>query len=244
MIIDTHAHLDLVKKNYLNKLIENAKNARVKIIITNAIDLNSCKKVLDLSKRFDIVKPALGLYPEKLSLEKLEKFKKFLFEHKKEVFAIGEIGMDFKWHEDKKLQEKIFREQLKLAEELKLPAIIHSREAEAEVVEILKDYNCKKIMHCFMGNFKLVKKAEELGCYFSIPTNIVRSEHFQKMVRMLPKDKILTETDSPYLSPFKGKKNESAFIVESIKIISKIWGLTKEETEKQIEDNFERLFKE
>jgi len=145
---------------------------------------------------------------------------------------------------NKKLQEKVFIKELELAKKLKLPAIIHTRKAEARVLEILEDYKDQKIiLHCFSGNFKLIKKAKGLGFYFSIPTSIVRSEHFQKMIsELLPKEKILTETDSPYLSPFKEKQNQPAYIKESIKIISKIWDLSKEKTEKIIESNFNRIF--
>jgi TatD DNase family protein len=121
--------------------------------------------------------------------------------------------------------------------------IIHSRKAEREVLEILEKFkSIKVILHCFSGSFNLVKKGIGLGCYFSIPANIVRSEHFQKMAQVIPREKILTETDSPYLSPFKEKENEPAFITESMKKISKIWKIPETEVEKKIEDNFRKVF--
>lgn len=242
MLIDVHAHLDFFSEEEIGKIILNAKKAKVGLIITNSLNLKSCKRNLEIVKKYDIVKLAVGLYPEGLSLKKLEELRKFVHKNKKYVFAIGEIGMDFKHDEDKKLQEKVFREQLRLAEELNVPAIIHTRKAEREVIEIVKDYDCKKILHCFSGNFKLVKEAVKGGCYFSIPTNIVRSEHFKKMVEVLPREKILLETDAPYLSPFKDRKNEPEFVAESVKVISKIWGVSKKETEGQIEENFIKVF--
>lgn len=239
MIIDTHAHLDYLEESKLNEI---QNNKELKLVITNSVNLKSCKKNLEISKKYPKIKFAAGLYPEKLSIKKLNELKDFIKKNKKYIFAIGEIGMDFKHDENKKLQEKVFREQLKIAEKLNIPAIIHTRKAEKEILEIIPDYKCRKILHCFSGKFKLIKQAVELGCYFSIPTNIVRSEHFQKMIEFIPKEKILTETDAPYLSPYKDKNNEPIFITESIKVISKIWKLSIKKTEKQIEENFRNIF--
>ena len=241
MLIDIHAHLDFLEEN---KLIEIQNNKNIKLVITNSVNLKSCKKNLDISKKYPKIKLAAGLYPEKnIFLKKYKEFEKWAPENKKNIFAVGEIGLDFSYEKpEKKLQINIFKKQLKFAEKLNIPAIIHTRKAEKEILEILKNYKCKKILHCFSGKLKLVKQALEIGCYFSIPTNIIRSEHFQKMVEILPKNKILTETDAPYLSPFKDKKNEPVFIKESIKIISKIWKIPIKETEKQIEKNYKSIF--
>lgn len=240
MIIDIHAHLDFLEEK---KLKEIEKNSNIKLVVTNSINLKSCKKNLEISKKYKKIKLAAGLYPEsKNNLNEYNKFEKWIRENKKHIFAIGEIGLDKTEALDLKTQEKIFKKQLKLAEELKIPVIIHTRKAEKEVVEIIKDFKCRKILHCFSGKLKLVEKANKEGCYFSIPTNIVRAEHFQKIVEILPKEKILTETDSPYLSPFREKKNSPEFISESIKVISRIWKMSIKKTEKQIEKNFEKLF--
>jgi len=236
MIIDVHAHLDFLPKE---KIEEIQKDKNVKLVISNSVNLESCKKNIILSKKFSKIKLGAGLYPEKKNtLKEYKKFEEFVNQNKKKIIAIGEIGLDSTEDLDFKTQIKLFKNQLKLAEKLKVPAIIHTRKAEKEVIEILRDYKCKKILHCFSGKLKLVKQADKQGCYFSIPTNIVRSEHFQKMIEILPKEKILTETDSPYLSPYKDKKNKPAFIKESIKVISKIWKKTTLQTEKQIEKNF------
>jgi TatD DNase family protein len=245
MLIDAHAHLDYFSDEKLKEVLQNAKKHNVKFIVNNSLNLESCKKSLELSKKYPMIKPAVGIYPEEKFLkEELKDFNKFVNKNKKEIFAIGEIGMDFKYGKDKKLQEKAFVFQLEIAKKLNVPAIIHTRGAEKEIVEILKVFDGKKILHCFGGKLSLVKEAVKIGCYFSIPTNIVNSEHFQKMVEIIPIDKILTETDSPYLSPYKDKKNEPAFIEESIKTISKIWKKSIRETEKQIELNFNEIFME
>ncbi|MCW8965395.1 MAG: TatD family hydrolase [Candidatus Pacearchaeota archaeon] len=241
MIIDVHAHLDFLDES---KIVEIEKDRDVNLVVSNSVNLESNRKNLELSKKYSKVKFGCGMYPDEKVLEsEFDDFEKFVEENKKEIFAVGEIGMDFKEGKDRELQERFFRRQLEIAKELEVPAIIHTRKAEEEIVEVLRDYDCFRILHCFSGKLKLVKEAVEIGCYFSIPTNIVRSEHFQKMVEMIPKEKILTETDSPYLSPCKDKKNEPKFIKESIKVISKIWKKSIKETEKQIEENFNRIFK-
>jgi len=224
----------------------NAKKVGVKSIITNSINLKSCEKNLKIKRQYpEIVKLAVGLYPEKtLKPSNSKKFEFFVQENIKNIIALGEIGLDFSYEKPtRKLQEKVFIKELELARRLNLPVIIHTRKAEQRVLEILEDFkDLKIILHCFHGNFKLIKKAEELGCYFSIPTSIVRSEHFQKMIKEISKEKILTETDAPYMSPFKEKQNEPAFIQESIKTINKIWNLSSEKTENILENNFKKIF--
>jgi TatD DNase family protein len=253
MLYDTHAHLDLIKD--LDRVIKNARASNVGIIIAQSVDIKSMKKGFDISKKYpEIVKFSAGLYPENsLKIEDYYELEEFVMKNKEDVFAIGEIGMDFtpqaigarcKVQSARRgVQEEVFRRQLELAEKLNLPVSIHTRKAEKEVVEILKGFpNVKKILHCFSGNLKLAKRAEEIGCYFSIPTNIVRSEHFKKIVGVISKDRILTETDSPYLSPFKGEWNEPCNIRESVRVLADIWCVCREEAELKIEENFKRLF--
>jgi TatD DNase family protein len=240
MIIDAHFHADFLDEVKLKEIEENKK---IKLAITNSVNMVSCKKNIEISKKYPKVKLALGLYPEKeLKKEDFDKLKKIIEENN--PIALGEIGLDLHhYKENLELQKEIFIKELDLAKEKNLPVIIHTRKAEKEVLDILESYpELKKILHCFSGKFKLVERASEMGCYFSIPTNIARSEHFQKMVRELPKEKILTETDSPYLSPFRDKKNEPAFISESIKKISEIWEISEEEVEEIIERNFKEVF--
>lgn len=253
MIIDSHAHLDLFKDKELKEILERAKKAKVKYVVNNSVDIKTAKKSLDLSKKYPMIKVALGIYPEDaLSIEREQEvnenfieFKKLVLANKENVIAIGEIGMDF-YHgkiENKKIQEELFRDQLELAKKLNIPAIIHTRGAEKEILDVLKDYpDTKKILHCFCGSMKLVEKAVKMNCYFSIPCSLSRMQNFLELLKIAPQERILTETDAPYLSPFKGKQNEPAFILETIKEISKIWKTTESETEKIIEDNSKKVF--
>jgi TatD DNase family protein len=149
MIIDIHAHLDLFSEKELKEVLKNAKEAKVKYIISNAVDYKTSLLTLELSKKYPMIKPALGLYPEDALEEERRderekdflKFKELAIKNKEKLVAIGEIGMDF-YHgkkENSKEQEKVFREQLELAKKFEIPAIIHARNAEAEVIEVLKD---------------------------------------------------------------------------------------------------------
>jgi len=246
MIFDVHAHLDMFDDESLKELISRAKLEGVKIIITNSVNMKSIFHSLEISKKYPkIVRLAIGLYPEKdLKLEEWGKFEEFARKNKDQYIAFGEIGLDlFSTTENFNIQKEIFIKELNLAKELSKPVIIHTRKAEKEVLDILENYpGLKKVLHCFSGNFKLIKRAKEMGCYFSIPANVNHSEHFQKMVKELPRKIILTETDSPYLSPYKEGENEPSFIKETIFLISNIWNTSKKEVEKQIETNYKEIF--
>ena len=243
MIVDVHAHLTYFG-NKLKGVIERAGKAGVKHIISNGTNLRDNKKVLDISKKYDLIKPALGLYPvEAEGLSEKELLDLFDFFNKNTFIAFGEIGLDKKEGKDFAKQKKIFEDILSLAEKKDKPVIVHSRKAEMECIEVIESFRLKKvIMHCFSGDFKLVKRIENNGWFFSIPTNIVRLSHFQNIVKEVSLSQLLTETDSPYLSPYKEKQNEPAFIVETIKKISEIKKMDEMEIKNIIYMNFQKIF--
>ena len=172
-------------------------------------------------------------------------------EHKK-IIGIGETGLDYHYtHSEKITQKKIFIEHIKAARELNIPLIVHSRNAEFDTFEILKsnmqDNKLKVIIHCFTGNKDFAKKLISLGCYISI-SGIVTFENTNDLtdaVRFIPLDKLLVETDSPYLAPIpnRGKNNEPSFITHTIEKISIIKNIKKNILIKNTTDNFKRLFK-
>jgi TatD DNase family protein len=250
--VDVHAHLDYKDfDNDLDKVIDNARKAGVKKIICNGVSQESNRKVLEISKKYDIVDAGIGIYPPDALSEEIGKEVKidideelkFFEENLEKIICIGEIGLDYKNVKDKELQKQIFIKQVEFAKKHNLPIIVHSRQAEDDVIDILEKINYKKvILHCFSGKKSLVKKGAELGFYFSIPTHVVRSETMQNIVREVNINKLLTETDSPFLSPFKGKRNEPAFVVESVKKIAEIKGFEFKEVENNILMNFINLF--
>ncbi|MEM4271704.1 MAG: TatD family hydrolase [Candidatus Pacearchaeota archaeon] len=247
--IDVHAHLDFFDDKKIASSINKAKKAGVGIIVQSGISPVRIAKTLELIAKYKIVKASLGLYPvEMLDMDEneiesqIEIIRKSAKEGK--IIAIGEVGMDLKEGKEAEKQKKNFERFIDLASELDLPIIVHSRKAELECIEILEKKKAKKVlMHCFSGNFKLVERAVKNKWYFSIPANVTFSEHFQKLVKEVPLSQILCETDTPFLHPIKGKKdNEPANVVESYKKIAEIKGISLEECEKKIEENYKKLF--
>lgn len=258
ILVDVHAHLEnLAFKDDLDQVIQRAKQAGVKAIITNGIEPEANRLALEIAKKYDIVKAALGIYPVdalKTEAETGEHNKKpepfdfdkeldFISTNKDNIVAIGEIGLDYKNSDKKEEQKQHFLKLLSLAEKLEKPVIVHSRRAENDVVDVIQTTNVKKvILHCFSGKQKLVKKALDSGWNFSIPTNIVRSQQFQLIAQTASMSQILTETDAPYLSPYKGQKNEPSFVIETVKKIAEIKELEPEEVANNIYMNYQRIF--
>lgn len=249
-LIDIHCHIDfpVLEKN-IDKIIENARKADVKTIIANGVNPESNRKIIEVSKKYKEVKTALGIYPpdafEKETSKKnpININKEIEFIEKQKPIAIGEIGLDYCTGEDKTKQKEVFIKQLELAKKLKIPAIIHSRKAELDVIEILQSINHKKvILHCFCGKKHLIKQASELGFYFSIPTNVVKAQNLQDLVKIVNINQLFAETDAPFLSPFQGKTNEPSFVVEAYKKIAEIKGFELNEVKNNIFLNFQRIF--
>jgi len=244
-MIDVHAH-HFFYKNF-NEVIEENKRKGVKIIIESGIDPKTNRKVIENSK-IDIVYFSLGFHPTdivKFNEEEIRKEIEFIenFDHNK-FLAIGEIGLDFYWVKDKDLIKKQifwFSEFLSLAERKKKPVVIHSREAEKEVIEILKSYNVKVILHSFWKP-KLVKEVIDNNFFISIPAFVYKDKGLQKIVKETPVDLILTETDTPFLDPIEKRNNKSWKIEYGIKKIAEIKNIDIEEIKKNIIKNFEKIF--
>jgi TatD DNase family protein len=227
----------------------------VKVIIANGVDPQSNRLALDISKRYDIVKPALGIYPPDALQEevdsgeyhtRLEPFDvdaELAFIEKSKPMALGEVGLDYKTGKDFAAQKALFQKFISLSRKMDIPLIVHSRKAESDVVEMLESSDAKKVvLHCFSGKKSLIKRAADNGWSFSIPTNVVRSEHFQNLIRMVHISQLLTETDAPLLSPFPGQRNEPAFVLESLKKIAEIKGITLEDAANNIFMNYQKMF--
>ncbi|MBI2629899.1 TatD family hydrolase [Candidatus Pacearchaeota archaeon] len=261
-LIDIHAHLDHSRfKEDLAQVIARARKAGIKTIITSGVNSSTNREILKIQEVYpDIVKVSFGIYPldalqreidlgegdgfardiEKMDVDKeLEWIEK----NKDKCLAIGECGLDFKYSEEKQEQITIFQKIINLAKKLNKPIIVHSRKGELEAIDLLEKSQCKKvILHCFSGRKSLIKRACDLGYYFSIPPVITRLEHFQMLVSLVPLSQILTETDSPYLSPIPGEKNEPANVQVTIKEIAKLKNIPEEEIAKSIYNNFKLIF--
>ncbi len=251
MLIDSHAHLDVFKKD-LDEIIERAKKEGVKGIITVGIDLKSSIKAIEIAKRYDGIYAAVGFHPhnaKKVTEDQLERLVSLSSE--KKVIAWGEIGLDFyKNYSPKDIQIDVLKKQLDITGRLNLPVIIHDREAHDQVYEILKEavnkYGIRGVIHCFSGDSELAKRFIEMGFYISIPGTVTYSKasKIRRVVSDIALDYLLIETDSPFLTPYqkRGKKNEPSFVKFVAQEISLIKGIEFDIVSQKITENTKRLF--
>ncbi len=265
ILADVHAHLDHAKFNgILDKVIDNAKKAGVKAIITSGVNSATNKIALQLQEKyFDIVKASFGLYPIDALAKELEGSEsgsfvrdvekvdvddqlKWMEKNKDKCVSIGEVGLDYHWIKDKQTEMKaVFQKVIALVEKIKKPIIVHTRKAEQDCVDMLESSKIsprKIVLHCFSGSKKLIKRASDNGWNFSIPPVIVRLQHFQMMAEMVSISQLLTETDAPYLSPYPEKTNEPAYVAETVKKIAEIKGFDANETANSIFMNYQDIF--
>ncbi len=245
MLIDSHCHLEFFKD--INGIIGRARKNRVGIIVYNSVNFETMKYALKLSEEYSEIKVALGIYPIdalKLNDRELDEEIEFIRKNRDRIIGIGEVGIDLKESNSFERQKENFILFIKLAKELNMPIIVHSRGAEEKVIDILEKEKIEKVvMHCFSGNFDLVERIVSNKWMITIPTNITFSEHFQKVVERVDIKSLLCETDSPFLHPIKGERNnEPANIIESYKKIAEIKKIKLDECERIIEENFRRLF--
>ncbi|MEK6894473.1 MAG: TatD family hydrolase [Nanoarchaeota archaeon] len=252
MFIDVHCHLDKLIEEGITaaQAIKNAKSKGVEQMIVNGTDHAQNQIILSLAEKHKQVLPALGIYPTdalKLSEREIDEEIEFIKKNKDKIVAIGEVGIDLKEEELHKTldkQKNNLRKFVNLAIKLNKPVIIHSRKAELHTIELLEELNAKKVvMHCFSGKMSLVDRIAKNGWFLSIPANSHYSQQFQDVIKRVPIQNLLCETDTPYLHPLKEWPNEPANVIYSYKKIAEIKGIKLEEAEKEIENNFNKLFK-
>ena len=212
--IDTHCHIYYDKyQNDISDVINRAKDKSIKHIICVGVDLKSSEKSIILSDQYESVFATVGYHPHesKLAVDNyLDKMLELL-KHPKAV-AIGEIGLDYYYkHSDKKTQIKVFREQLELAKDLDMPVVIHNRESDKDLYDNLKNSKINNgVIHCYSSDVKYANKIFDLGLLVSFTGILTFSKSLQEVVKEIPLEKMMIETDSPYLTPipFRGKRNE------------------------------------
>lgn len=245
MFIDIHCHLDICED--IPGIITRARQNKIGIIVTQGVNPESNRKALQLALKHKEVRVALGVYPIdalKMSDLEIEKEIEFIRSRKKDIVAIGEVGMDFK-EDDKEhfRQEQIFTKFVKLSKELDKPVIIHSRKAEKECIEILEKLEARKvIMHCFCGKYSLIDRILANGWFITVPTNVTNSQQFQYVAKEIPLTHLFCETDSPFLHPNKERNNEPSLVLESYREIARLKMLPLEDIEAMIEKNYKKLF--
>ena len=254
MITDSHCHLDYSELyDQLDNVVKRAESNQVKYLLTICTTLESFEKIKLIIKKYKNIYGTFGIHPhESRKYSYIDsKFILNLIHAYKKVIGVGETGLDFYYnHSDKKDQKKSFVEHISAASELNIPLIVHSRNAEKETFEILKsegkNSNLKVLIHCFTGSTAFAKKLIDLNCYISVSGIITfkNSNVLADTVSYIPLEKLLVETDSPYLSPlpYRGKTNEPSYIIHTVEKLSKIKNISKETVITNTTNNFMKLF--
>lgn len=246
MFTDTHCHLSIKDYENIDSIVKKANEKGISRMINNGTDLKSNEEVLKLSYIYENVYPAIGFHPDCL-----DEFKKedlgIIIENKNKIVAIGEIGLDYHYDGyDKKAQIELFEAQLKLAQEYDLPVIVHSRDATQDTIDTLKKFpNLKGSIHCFSGSLETAKIYIKMGFKLGFGgVTTFKNAKIKEVIKNIPHDYILLETDSPYLSPepVRGTKNEPANIFYIAEIIAKELEISVEELSKITEENVHDLF--
>ena len=250
-LLESHAHYNDEKfDDDRDTIIKEAYNSGITTIINAGYSLESSKKAIEIANQYKFMYATVGVSPndiEDLKGNYIEDIEELAKSYK--VVAIGEIGLDYYWNkENKEKQKEIFMEQIKLANKLDLPIVIHTREAVMDTIDILKKIECKKrgVFHCCPLNRELVKEALKLGFYISFagPVTFKNSKNAAEIINLVPIERILIETDSPYLSPepVRGTRNDSRNVKYIAQKIADIKGLTVEEIAKQTYKNAQKIF--
>ena len=254
MIIDSHCHLTYEPmSSSLDETIKRANRDGVNYMLTISTEDKSFNNILDITKKYDCVYGTYGIHPHEAKKHKYinHKYITEKIKNNKKIIGIGESGLDFYYnHSDKKDQIKLFLEHTDASQQLNLPIIVHTRSAEDETLNVLekavKTKDLKILIHCFTGSKKFAFKLLDLGAYISASGVVTfkKSQELANTFKEIPLDKLLVETDSPYLSPepIRGKSNEPSNIVHTIKFLSKLKSVSYEQLSTCTSKNFIKLF--
>lgn len=250
-LFDSHCHLNEDGIN-VKETIENAKERGIDAFLVVGWDIKSSKKAVELANEFDEVYAAVGIHPENYETENEESLRELeTLAKSKKVVAIGEIGLDYHWKNDeqtKKEQKEWFIKQIKLANKLNLPVSIHARDAINDVYQTIKENPINKgfVLHCYSGSYEMMERFKDLGAYFGFdgPITYKNSITPKECVKKCDIDKLLIETDSPYLPPvpYRGKRNQPAYIKEIFDEMVILRNENAEELSERLNDNFRKLF--
>ncbi|MUT67724.1 TatD family hydrolase [Paenibacillus sp. NEAU-GSW1] len=251
-LFDTHTHMDSPKfDSDRAEAIARAREAGVELMVNIGFNRETIPTTIALAEQYDFIYAAVGWHPvdsiemQPGDLEWIEQ----LCAHPK-VVAIGEIGLDYHWDTSpKEVQHRVFREQIRLARKVRKPIVIHNRDAHEDIVKILKEENASEVggvMHCFSGSWETAKKCLDMNFYISFggPVTFKNARVPKEVLERVPLDRLLIETDSPYLAPhpFRGKRNETAFVSYVADTAAEITGKSKDEIAKITMENGKKCF--
>lgn len=252
MFFDTHAHLNAEQYNDdLQEVIDRALTEGISKMVVVGFDRPTIKKAMELAEKYEFIYASIGWHPvdaidmtdeDLLWIEELASHPK--------VVALGEMGLDYYWDKSpKEIQKEVFRKQIQLAKKVKLPIVIHNRDATADIVEILREEGAKEvggIMHCFSGSPEVAKECVEMNFYISLggPVTFKNARKPKEVAEIIPLEKLLIETDCPYLAPhpYRGKRNEPSYVKLVAEQIAEIKQLPVEEVARATMENAKKLF--
>ncbi|RAK16575.1 TatD DNase family protein [Anoxybacillus vitaminiphilus] len=252
MLFDTHAHLNAIQYNDdLQEVIDRALEEGVSNIVVVGFDRPTISRAIELAEQYPFIYAAVGWHPVDaidMTEEDLQMIEQ-LAAHPK-VVALGEMGLDYYWDKSpKEVQKEVFRKQIALAKKVKLPIIIHNREATADIIEILREENASEvggIMHCFTGSVEVAKQCIDMNFYISFggPVTFKNARKPKEVAKEIPLEHLLIETDCPYLTPhpFRGKRNEPSYVKYVAEAIAELKGVSFEEVAQKTSDNAKKLF--
>ena len=253
MIFESHAHYDDdAFDEDRESLIESLQENRIEYVINVGASMESTERTYELAKKYPFIYAAVGVHPSDtlpLTDKDMDRLKELAADEK--VVAIGEIGLDYYWDDvEREIQKKWFRRQMQLAMELDMPFIIHDRDAHEDCLNILKEFDIKKtggVMHCFSGSAEMAKEVLKLGMYIGLGGVVTfkNSKKLKEAVEYIPLERIVLETDCPYLSPEpnRGKRNSSLNLPYVADAIASIKGISREEVERVTFENALRVYR-
>ncbi len=252
--IDSHCHLDMQSyEDDFNDILERATAHGVKHIITIGINEPSSNKAIEIAKRYPMVKATVGIHPhdvDNIHSSTWENLTTLIKDNRKHVVAYGEIGLDYaKQYSAPDNQRNAFRTQLQMARELNLPVVIHDRDAHADTISLLHEcgpFPKGGVMHCFSGDLKFAREVLDLGFLISIPGVVTFKNGvlLQEVVKSIPLESLILETDGPFLAPvpWRGKRNEPAYLLYTAKKVAAIKDISMDELARQTSRNVKNLF--
>ena len=253
-LIDTHCHLDMsAYKDDLKLVLSRSLSHNIKRVVTIGTDLDSSRQAIEIARKYSQVSATIGVHPHEtdtLDNSSYKTLEELYSSYSKHIVGFGEIGLDyFKRHSAPENQRLHFRKQLDLAHELKLPIVIHNRNADDDIINILskaKPLVYGGIMHCFSGNYELAQKVLDLGLIISIPGIVTFKNAYtlQDVAKKIPMSSLVLETDGPFLAPhpFRGKRNEPAHIIYTAQQVADLRQVGIAQIASQSTANAEKLF--
>jgi TatD DNase family protein len=246
-VIDSHCHLDFKQFNKDRDLVmQRARDSGVDIMINSGVDNATNRRSLELAEKYDFIYATLGLSPnslDDLSDADIQGLLDQIKENAGKAVGIGEAGLDYyrcKNPASRERQARVFSQVIELARSLDLPLVIHSRDTEQKALDMVKDME-KVVFHCYSGTLATMKEATDLGFYISLATVLCRSPQHQVLAKNVSLDHLLVETDSPFLSPRRGR-NEPLHILDSVRLIAKIRGMEPQEIADVTSENTRRIY--